>query len=335
MQQEFDVSKEECLAHQTVIQELKHNLEEVQGFLFINVTTVNMSQTYNSILIKLNFTIMILQSQANYEVQYLEGILANHSRPPKTTLEEINALYPHRRGDGTQQNVSARMRPSDSHSHYNDVQAQIYKNRYSQRPRTTTPRMYSTQQPLSYSTNSVSSNEQDYFIDELESAYEFDPSNRDPSHNHLQSPICAKASSNDFDPAHKTLSHNHLNSFNFLKPYSSDFDPVDVEPSHNHLHSPIRLKAPPEDFNHVQNNRSHNRSHSISSRKVPSNVHDMPHTDFSSDCLTAKVNNTCNRIQEPQPLELNTKNRISSCYEPNVERSSSSSPPPLSSDNIL
>ena len=78
---------------------------------------------------------MILQSQANYEVQYLEGILANHSRPPQTTktykLEEINALYPHRRGDGTQQNVSARMRPTDSHSHYNDVQAQIYKNRYS------------------------------------------------------------------------------------------------------------------------------------------------------------------------------------------------------------
>ena len=31
LQQEFDVSKEECLAHQTVIQELKHNLEEVQA----------------------------------------------------------------------------------------------------------------------------------------------------------------------------------------------------------------------------------------------------------------------------------------------------------------
>ena len=34
LQQEFDVSKEECLAHQTVIQELKHNLEEVQAILF-------------------------------------------------------------------------------------------------------------------------------------------------------------------------------------------------------------------------------------------------------------------------------------------------------------
>ena len=35
LQQEFDVSKEECLAHQTVIQELKHNLEEVQAILFL------------------------------------------------------------------------------------------------------------------------------------------------------------------------------------------------------------------------------------------------------------------------------------------------------------
>ena len=34
LQQEFDVSKEECLGHQKVIQELKLNLEEV---ILINV----------------------------------------------------------------------------------------------------------------------------------------------------------------------------------------------------------------------------------------------------------------------------------------------------------
>lgn len=285
------------------------------------------------------FTIIIWQSQANCEVQYLGGILANRSRPPQTTkaykLEEANALYPHRRGDGIQPNVSARMRPNDIHSHYNNVQAQIYKNRYSQRPRTTTPRMYSTQQPFSYSTNSISSNEQDYLIDELESVNEFDPAHRDPSHNHLQSPIRVKAPSNDFDPAHMNLSHNYLHSPNFLKPYSSDFDPFDFEPSRNHLHSPIRLKAPPDDFDHAQNNRSHNRLHSIGSRKVTSKVRDIPHTDFSSDRLSAVVKNTCNGIQEPQPSQLQTKNRISSSYDPNVKSSSSSSPPPLSSDNIL
>ena len=32
LQQEFDVSKEECLGHQKVIQELKLNLEEVRLF---------------------------------------------------------------------------------------------------------------------------------------------------------------------------------------------------------------------------------------------------------------------------------------------------------------
>ena len=235
-----------------------------------------------------------------------------------------------------QPNVSARMRPSDIHSRYNDVQAQIYKNRYSQRPRTTTPRMYSTQQPFSYSTNSISSNEQDYFIDELESVNEFDPAHRGPSHNHLQSPICDKAPSNDFYPTHTNLSNNHLHSPNFLKPYSSDFDPFNFDPSLNHLHSPIRLKAPPDDIDHTQNNLSHSRLHSISSRKVISKVRDMPHTDFASDHLSAGVKNTSNWIEEPQPSELQTKNRISSCYDPNVKSSSSSSsPPPLSSDNIL
>ena len=268
----------------------------------------------------------------------MEGILANHSRPPQTAKtckqEESNALYPHRRADGIQPNVSARMRPNDIHSHYNDVQAHIYKNRYSQRPRTTTPRMYSTQQPYSCSTNSISSNEQEYFFDELESVNEFNPAHRDPSHNHLHSPICVEAPSNDFDTAYMKLSHNHLNSPNFLKPYTSDFDPFDFDPSRNHLHSPIRLKAPPDDFDHAQGNRSHKHLHSITSRKVPSKKHDIPHANLASTRLCAGVKNKSNWIQEPQPSELQTLSRISSCYDPNVKRSSSSSPPPLSTDEI-
>ena len=53
-------------------------------------------------------------------------------------------------------------------NHYSQKQLHRYKTIFSQRPRTTTPRMYSGCQPYSFSTNSVSSNEQEYFFEEIE-----------------------------------------------------------------------------------------------------------------------------------------------------------------------
>ena len=50
-----------------------------------------------------------------------------------------------------------------------------YKNPFLQRPRTTTPRMYSGYQPFSFSTNSVSSNEQEYILDEIDDVNDFVP----------------------------------------------------------------------------------------------------------------------------------------------------------------
>ena len=88
-------------------------------------------------------------------------------------------------------------------NHYPQKQIHRYKNIFSQRPRTTTPRMYSGCQPHSFSTNSISSNEQEYFFDEIEdtngldSEY-FNENQMTYSKNHVKPPkaeISAKNSS--------------------------------------------------------------------------------------------------------------------------------------------
>ena len=60
-------------------------------------------------------------------------------------------------------------------NHYSQKQLHRYKTIFSQRPRTTTPRMYSGYQPYSFSTNSISSNEQEYFFDEIEDINDLAP----------------------------------------------------------------------------------------------------------------------------------------------------------------
>ena len=104
----------------------------------------------------------------------------SHQHPPLHTFnkprEDVRAPFLNPYDVRVQSTTSPPSRHYDClQNHYSQKQLHRYKNIFSQRPRTTTPRMYHGFQPNSFSTNSISSNEQEYFFDEIEDINDSQP----------------------------------------------------------------------------------------------------------------------------------------------------------------
>ena len=110
----------------------------------------------------------------------MEELLVQQTRPQRhlqpSYKHKENVTSSKHRHELDQQSTLSPMRNFNSmKNNYSHKHLDQYKNPFLQRPRTTTPRMYSGYQPFSFSTNSVSSNEQEYILDEIDDVNDFVP----------------------------------------------------------------------------------------------------------------------------------------------------------------
>ena len=112
--------------------------------------------------------------QAKYEVQYLEELLTKQSQPETSPIQLQRHQEEYLQPFDSIQN-SNYLSPLSNHNTSHCVlntqkHHQRYKHGFNVRPRTTTPRMYSNYPAYTFSTNSISSNEQEYSLEDVDDA---------------------------------------------------------------------------------------------------------------------------------------------------------------------